>query len=294
MRLLYHSLNPSETEIRSPTPHDRAAIERLLEQADYQYSTLIENDLALLLEAPLGALLWSDSQLIALLLAGLAPTPVSWIRAVAVDKRLRLSEAMPLLLDTLHSQAAAHQLRQIFFTGDVWSSAWIQPYLKAGGYHPVEEIITCEKRHWEIPSTGSARLDIRPVERADIPSVAAIDRAAFEPQWVKLPPILDHALQSAALFLLAEDRGQPVGYALATSHYEGRLTHLVRLAVLPERHGQGIGTRLLAEVVGFCRRHDTQVLSLNTQVSNTSARRLYEWFGFRPTGDRQSVLRRDL
>jgi len=74
----------------------------------------------------------------------------------------------------------------------------------------------------------------------------------------------------------------------------GRLIHLVRIAVLPQRRGQAIGVRLLADVVEFSRVRGADLMTLNTQSYNTDAQRLYEWFGFRRTGERQAILRFDL
>ena len=80
----------------------------------------------------------------------------------------------------------------------------------------------------------------------------------------------------------------------ATSHFAGRLMHLVRIAVLPQYRGQAIGVRLLADVVEFARVRGADLMTLNTQSYNTEAQRLYEWFGFRRTGERQAILRFDL
>ena len=66
---------------------------------------------------------------------------------------------------------------------------------------------------------------------------------------------------------------------------------LCRVAV---HQGQAIGVRLLADVVDFARVRSADVLTLNTQAHNTSAQRLYEWFGFHRTGEQQTVLRYDL
>ena len=94
--------------------------------------------------------------------------------------------------------------------------------------------------------------------------------------------------------MVAEINGQVIGYAFATSHFAGRLMHLVRIAVLPQYRGQAIGVRLLADLVDFARVRGTDLITLNTQSYNTDAQRLYEWFGFRRTGERQAILRFDL
>jgi len=81
-----------------------------------------------------------------------------------------------------------------------------------------------------------------------------------------------------------------VGYAYATTHFGGRLVHLVRIAVEPTRRGQGVGVRLLADLTAFAQDSGASLITLNTQAYNRSAQRLYEWFGFHSTGERQIVL----
>ena len=68
----------------------------------------------------------------------------------------------------------------------------------------------------------------------------------------------------------------------------------VRLAVRPQAQGQGIGVRLLAEVVAFARQQNADLLTLNTQAYNHRAQMLYEKFGFLLTDESQPVLRYDL
>ena len=82
--------------------------------------------------------------------------------------------------------------------------------------------------------------------------------------------------------------------AFTTTHFGGRLVHLVRIAVLPAYRGKAIGVRLLADVVAYARSLGAESLTLNTQAHNAAAQRLYVWFGFRRTGEQQTVLRFDL
>jgi ribosomal protein S18 acetylase RimI-like enzyme len=70
--------------------------------------------------------------------------------------------------------------------------------------------------------------------------------------------------------------------------------HLVRIAVDPPHQGEQIGIRLMAEVVGFAAEQAATMVTLNTQAYNTHAQRLYRWFGFAPSGERQLVLQRHL
>ena len=80
---------------------------------------------------------------------------------------------------------------------------------------------------------------------------------------------------------------QVAGYAYAS--LTGRHGHLTRLTVHPGTQGQRIGIRLLAEAVGFFQRERVYGITLNTQQSNTRARRLYEWFGFIALGKEAEV-----
>ena len=50
----------------------------------------------------------------------------------------------------------------------------------------------------------------------------------------------------------------------------------------------------LADLVEFARARGADVVTLNTQAHNMPAQRLYEWFGFRRTGEQQTVLKYNL
>jgi ribosomal-protein-alanine N-acetyltransferase len=145
-----------------------------------------------------------------------------------------------------------------------------------------------------VPASGNTASAIRPAQQADLEALLAIDRACFEPQWGKGASTLAPALGQAPCFAVAELGGRPVGYAFAMDYFGGRQVHLVRIAVLPEQRGQAIGIALLAHVVEFARQRRAEVLTLNTQEYNSRARALYEWFGFRRTGERQLILHAEL
>ena len=131
---------------------------------------------------------------------------------------------------------------------------------------------------------------IRHAEPTISRAVLELDRLCFPVPWVKGEEIFAPAILESPCFFMAMLDRLPVGYAFATVHQGGHLVHLVRIAVDPQYQGQGIGVRLLAEVVRFCARQGTTVLSLNTQADNYRAQRLYEWFGFTRSDDRQRVF----
>jgi ribosomal protein S18 acetylase RimI-like enzyme len=155
-------------------------------------------------------------------------------------------------------------------------------------------VVVYEKRELGIPSQGNQAVRVRRALPVDLPAVLAVDRACFDPQWNKDEGIIGPALIETPYFVAAELDGALIGYAFVTKHFGGRLIHLVRIAVLPQYQGQAIGARLLAEVIAYARSCNADVVTLNTQVDNIAAQRLYEWFGFRRTGEQQIVLRFDL
>jgi [ribosomal protein S18]-alanine N-acetyltransferase len=155
-------------------------------------------------------------------------------------------------------------------------------------------VIVYEKQQLDIPGGGNPAVQVRPAEAVDLAEVLRIDRACFEAQWTKDDTILGPAVAQGPYFVVAAIEGVSVGYAYATTHFGGRLVHLVRIAVDPARQGQGIGVRLLADLTAYAEEIGATMMTLNTQAYNQSAQRLYRWFGFSVTGERRLVLRRSL
>ena len=164
-------------------------------------------------------------------------------------------------------------------------SAWLPAVVQGVGY---------EKNRFERPSAREPGGVIRPPVPRGPPAVPSLGPAWFSVAGEKGPTILEAANAESPHFILAEFGGQPVGYAFVTSHQGGRLFHLVRIAVAPAYQGRAIGVRLLAEIVDGCANQHADVLTLNTQADNYGAQRLYEWFGFKRTGEQQTVLGADL
>lgn len=83
---------------------------------------------------------------------------------------------------------------------------------------------------------------------------------------------------------IVEVTGEPVGCQWIRAH-EGEL-ELVRLYLLPEAQGKGIGTRLVSSL---CERADREGLPVRLRVLQVSlARRLYERHGFAVVGEADS------
>lgn len=294
MKLFRRSLNLLQASPRPTVRADYPQVSRLFRDAGRRFQNFSADELEPMLEATSGIVLEAGSEIWGAALCSWRAGTTSWLRGVAITEGLDARQALGALLLPLHALLRTDGVRQLFYAGDDGSDLWMQPTLQSRGYIADTEVIVYEKRTLNIPSHGSDVVYIRPALPLDTAAVTALDHVCFDSQWIKDEHILQPAIAQGPLFLVAELGSRIIGYAYATSHFNGRLIHLVRIAVDPAHQGRAIGVRLLAEVVAFARQHGAHSITLNTQAHNHHAQRLYEWFGFTPTGERQIVLRFDL
>lgn len=121
-----------------------------------------------------------------------------------------------------------------------------------------------------------------------MPAVEEIERKSFTQPWSKLS-FQQSLLDPSCLFLVAEDRGEVVGYALAWVVL-GEL-HIGNLAVRPEKRRKGIGRGLLAEIVKQGVERGCKLVSLELRESNQIALSLYAQEGFKLIGVRRDYYR---
>ncbi|MEN9935423.1 MAG: hypothetical protein RLZZ387_2002 [Chloroflexota bacterium] len=290
MSLFRHSLDPAEAQARPARPEDHGSLARLLAIGRRRFLGAPSAALPSLLGAEPGAALVSGAELWALAVCERSAPETAWLRALAMADLLPAEAGLDALLAAYHAELRGAGVRRAFFSGNDAADAWLRLALLQRGYARHTEVVVYEKIRMNAPTAGNPSVSVRRAAPADLPAILALDAACFEAQWHKDKQAIGPALASSPCFLVAEQARTPVGYAFVTSHYEGRLVHLVRIAVLPAHQGQGVGARLLAEVVGFARSSGADTLTLNTQSDNHTARRLYEHFGFRRTGERQTVL----
>lgn len=283
-----------ELRCRPLVAADLPALSELMGRTDWLALTVPRAELPPLAEAGLSVALERGGKLAGAALVGWSQPPTAWIRALALGQHVMPFAGLPPLIAALGDHAAAAGVAQLSFMSDPGDAGWLRRHLTDAGFQAVDEVIGYEKRTMAIPGWGDTGLTVRPAAPADVPAIAAADRAAFAPAWVKDATILAGVFQAAPCYLVAEQAGEVVGYAFATVHHHGTVAHLVRIAVAPAMQGRGAGARLLAEVVAWCRAANVSMLSLNTQLSNQHAQRLYAWFGFVQTGERQIVLNRQL
>lgn len=294
MWLFRKSLDISRAATRLVTADDLTAISRLLRDAGRRYYGLTGSDLPALLGAHHGVALDAGGELWGVALIGWPAHDTCWLRAVALADGVDVRAGVTALAQALHALLTSRGVAAVYFAGDESADGWLAPALAHLGYLPNTEVVVYEKQDLAIPDGGNLDVQVRPVRPVDLNDVLRIDAACFEPQWTKDDTILGPAVEQGPYFVIAELDGRAVGYAYATTHFGGRLVHLVRIAVDPVHRGEQIGIRLLADVVTYADSVGAQTVTLNTQAYNTSAQRLYRWFGFVATGERQPVLRHRL
>jgi GNAT superfamily N-acetyltransferase len=141
-----------------------------------------------------------------------------------------------------------------------------------------------------LPPSGHPRVRSRRGRERDVDAVLDVDRSAFDAFWRFDRGGLADARSATPThrFRVAVHQGTVVGY-----HVTGRagaLGYLQRLAVSPAHDGAGIGTSLVGDALGWCRRRGCTSALVNTQEANGRALRLYEHLGFRPEPHGLAVL----
>ncbi|NJP06984.1 MAG: GNAT family N-acetyltransferase [Chloroflexaceae bacterium] len=294
MYLFRRSRDVSQAHTRLATVSDLPRIARLLRDGVRRYYGLHGSDLPGLLTTLPVVVVESGSELWGVALSGWHLDGITWLRGLALARGVEVHDGLDALLPFLHTTLRRAGLKQIFYCGDDVADTWLLPALIDHGYVLDTNVVVYEKKSLTLPDYGNQFMHIRRAESGDLDALITLDRLCFEPHWTKDHAMLGPAIAQGALFLVAVQDQEIVGYTYATSHFNGRLVHLVRLAVNPVWRGLGIGVRLLAEVVLFARYQHADLITLNTQSYNASAQRIYRWFGFVPTGESQSVLRYEL
>jgi [ribosomal protein S18]-alanine N-acetyltransferase len=126
---------------------------------------------------------------------------------------------------------------------------------------------------------------VRPAQRSDLGAVVAIERASFGDPWTRGMFGTHLTSDGGNNFLVAEEAGSVVGYAIALVVSEE--SELLNIAVDPDRRGRGFGALLLDAAMDLCRRSGATEMWLEVRASNAGARTLYDSRGFAEMGVRK-------
>lgn len=223
------------------------------------------------------------------MLAEIQPFLIALITGAALSDDWRVSAYLDALLPPVEEMArrgGATALVQIGY------APWLTTALNERGFLSRDWVVTYEWYSRPVTVGGNRSVIVRSAHLRDLPTLVALDKEIFGPIWHKPINNFEEALVRAFVFSVAELEGEIVGYQWCEVH-EGH-GHITRLAVRRGCEGQGIGTRLLTEVLGTLFKAGVSWVTLNTQESNLRSRMLYERHGFRLTDERVAVLWKDL
>lgn len=282
------------------------AIRRLLERGRRVYQNFGREDLAALLVKDLAFLAEDQGRAWGVVLVQLEERPITLplgapdrasLRALALHYGHPPAQAIPdLLHPVLHAlHQRAHPTLLIVYGGE----PWLTDLLLTLGFLLTETVQFFRLPHLQRQSSPledhsafripHSPLLLRPLHPTDLDAVAQLDAQTFDPLWHYGAKELWDLLFTCRV-QLAFDHDQLAGYSAVS--IVAKEAHLVRIAVHPFWQGRGIGRHLLADVIDYARASGASELTLNTQISNEHAQRLYRRFGFQMTRQRVPLFTR--
>lgn len=280
--------------IRLLTPNDQTLVERLLYSSDYVYQRFTSDELPMLLKQYPAVGLFSGGSLRSFLLSQTANPPSAWIGGFGVSwtESHAYLKFLFRLLDELTPHLLARRMRYLHYSGNDEQNDWLRDVLLTRGFFPYRQLYAYDKFDYTIPTTGNQQVNVRPLERRDIPALLTIEAACFEDLWRYDAVSFENIAATHPYFVVAELNGQVIGYQF--NAIDAEYGYLVRIAVHPSLNSKGVGARLMAEAIRFFERERVLRIMLNTQDDNLHAHRLYEWFGFVRIPQLGFVLRKPL
>jgi len=211
------------------------------------------------------------------------PPHVAWIRFFGHYQYLSSAQAWSSLWDVARREIA-HLNPQPYIAAIVVKQ-WFQSLLLASHFEVKQNIVLLELNNERFrPFSVPHGIRIRPIQDADMPTIAKVDLSAFGQFWHNTQNTLEKArLQCASATVAEDESGAIIGYQLSTKNPLG--AHLARLGVLPEAKGRGIGSALVSHLIQSFGPNQLTRLSVNTQADNIASLSLYKKLGFFRTGE---------
>jgi ribosomal protein S18 acetylase RimI-like enzyme len=276
------------THITQAENQDISAISAFLESAHFVHRHLdwqplidwVGSEPFLLLRDPSGSIQ-------ALLAVPPDPPQIAWVHCFACSSDLSANQAWRSLFTAAQGKLAQLQAEPIA----VGLEEWFTQLLCQEGFEITQKIVVLLWNH-HLPPLVPLKEEIllRPMEPQDIPTVACVDAASFEPIWTNSEASIKLAYLQSDRSTVAELNGKIIGYEISTANQYS--AHLARLAVLPEFRHQQIGKALVREMLAYFSRRGKFQVSVNTQNDNSASLHLYKSLGFELTGEDYPVLRR--
>ena len=130
---------------------------------------------------------------------------------------------------------------------------------------------------------------IRPMLQSDIDSITVIENTTYDYPWSA--GIFRDCLLAGYTNLVLDCDGEVVGYGIMS--IAAGEAHLLNICIVEELRRQGIGGRLLRQMMHLARQASAERIYLEVRPSNKSAFYLYDSAGFEVLGMRENYYKSD-
>lgn len=153
-------------------------------------------------------------------------------------------------------------------------------------------VLAVSSRRRERRVRRGGRVVIVPMRRRHVRQVLAIEQQVYPRPWTHgvFTSELDQAAAGRRLYLAALRGRTVVGYAglmFTDERLSDGESHVTNVAVDPRAWRQGIGRRLMIELLKAARARGCRSMSLEVRDTNRRAQELYRGLGFAPAGVRR-------
>jgi len=131
-------------------------------------------------------------------------------------------------------------------------------------------------------------IEILEMTAAHTGQIAELEKVCFHDPWSE-NSIASELGNRLSLWLVAVDGETVVGY-VGSQSVLGE-TDMMNIAVSPDYRRQGIGEKLVVELINKLREKGNHSLMLEVRASNEPAQKLYEKLGFEQVGLRKNYYR---
>ncbi len=156
-------------------------------------------------------------------------------------------------------------------------------YAKAG-FEPIEDIVIYELGGLRRPRINDVRLQFERIGYRDSEEkkkLIKLDNLAFPWLWRNSDAEFQNYMEApgVSIWVSSDEQGEFLAYVGITALRSWG--HLDRIAVRPDRQGEGLGKQALDFAIARLVQEGTRRIGLSTQANNTVSRKLYESSGFR-------------
>jgi [ribosomal protein S18]-alanine N-acetyltransferase len=134
---------------------------------------------------------------------------------------------------------------------------------------------------------------IESMQDSDLDAVMQIEQLSFRAPWSRQVFLEELSRPWAFLDVMRATGGNRAVVGFCNYWRVADEIHILKVAIHPDARRVGFGSRLLAHILEFARKHRCRLVTLEVRRSNEPAQRVYRRFGFKAVGLRPSYYADD-